>query len=132
MTAKSKSFAVVGCGSAKLNCSDQAVSDLVLKLRGGKWIRRKSASVYQTASLFDSQRTAITLEGIRTRTANERVAECAAAIKFDLALRPPNEWKGMARTKAQAEDMADGEIKYTAERTDKGELYVTVFGLPDW
>jgi hypothetical protein len=55
-----------------------------------------------------------------------------AAIKFDLTLRPPNEWKGMARTKAQAEDMVDGEIKYTAERTDKGELYVTVFGLPDW
>jgi hypothetical protein len=76
--------AVIGCGSANLNCSDQRVTDLVTQIARREMV--KAATPWASDQGFDIPNTQITLEGIRTRTDNERDAECAAAIKFNIAI----------------------------------------------
>jgi hypothetical protein len=95
MPAKSKSFAValscvvvIGCGSAKLNCSDQAVTDLVIQIA-----RREMANdrnkVPAPSQFLDNRNTVITLEGIRTRMANELVLlNAQQPSKFLVAWKP--------------------------------------------
>ena len=51
-------------------------------------VRETGAIIFAPKDVFDNQNTIITLEGIRTRTANERAAECAAGIKYNIAFKP--------------------------------------------
>jgi hypothetical protein len=148
------------------------VTDLVIKIARREMDKNMSAHPWldiETARpWFDIPNTAIRLEGIRTRRANERAAECAAAIKFDFTIGqrilspqpedmplwpsrpgyfsgdripvdsdPGREFRDRGiqsakRLKTKAEDLVNKEITYTVERTDKGQLYVTVSELPDW
>jgi hypothetical protein len=122
-------FPVQNFLSAKLNCSDEAVTDLVIQIA-----RREMANdryqVPAPSQILDNENTIITLEGVRTRTTNERVAECAAAINFRVVFRPGGKY--LENMRARLEGMTNKEITYIAERTDNGQLYVTVSGLPDW
>ena len=65
------------------------MTDLVMQI-----VRREFNEDPQRLLLpwLDIPNSAITLEAIRTRMANDRTAQCAAFLKFDLALKPGFKW----------------------------------------
>ena len=121
-----------GCGKSSLSCSDAVVQDTVLEM-----VRQEFKKNLGLTINFDIDASKINLEGIRTRSSDERRAECAAhlTIQFELlkAQKKDAAYKkdaaGMQQLIKLMSDTASRDITYLAERTDKGDdVYVTIRG----
>jgi hypothetical protein len=121
-----------GCGKSSLSCSDAVVQDTVLEM-----VRQEFKKNLGLTINFDIDASKINLEGIRTRSSDERRTECAAhlTIQFELlkAQKKDAAYKkdaaGMQQLIKLMSNAASRDITYLAERTDKGDdVYVTIRG----
>lgn len=122
---------LVGCGEEKVGCSEPATIDALQNIVRGQ-IKNG-----QTAVMFDSEKTTISLEAVRTRQSTDRSASCAAKLNYDLAF---NAEGGLDFMKAPADKLKQireemnrqmaTDITYEVERLDKEKgVYVTAKGL---
>lgn len=127
-------YSLGGCGKSSLSCSDAVVQDTVLEI-----VRREFKKNLGLTINFDVDASKINLEGIRTRSSDERRTECAAhltiqfellkAQKKDAAHKKDATDAGMQQLIKLMSDAASKDITYLAERTDKGDdVYVTIRG----
>ena len=97
---------VSGCSNSAPKCSDQKTIDLVLQIAKQELAKKLSQETLDKVGM--------NLDAIRTTESDEKTGKqkCAAQMIF----------KGPG-----GESKAD--ITYASEKTDKGEQYVTVYGL---
>jgi hypothetical protein len=117
-----------GCGKSLLSCSDADVQNTVLEIVRREFKKRLGLIFIN----FDIDASKINLEGIRTRSSDERRAECAAhlTIQFKLLEAHKKDAADVQQLIKLMSDAASKDITYSAERTDKGDdVYVTIRGL---
>lgn len=122
---------LVGCGEEKVGCSEPATIDALQN------IVRNQIKSGQTAIMFDSEKTKISLEAVRTRQSTDRSASCAAKLNYDLAfnaeggldfMKAPADKLKLIREEMNRQMATD--ITYEVERLDKEKgVYVTAKGL---
>ena len=68
----------------------------------------------------------------RPLAADNKKASCAANLNFDVALRNNFDDADQQQVKAAIEEKANKPIDYTIEKSDNGEINISVSGLVAW
>jgi hypothetical protein len=117
------SFSLAGCESTKLSCASPDATRLletIVRDQIGKNI------------MVDTQNTKIKVDAIKTLAVENKKASCAANLNFDVALRNVSDDPDAQRVKAAIEKKANRPIDYTIEKSEKGEINISVTGLVAW
>ena len=118
-----------GCAQGTPRCSDESATSLVKQS-----LLQHIQHEPRLRAVIDTVRSTFNLDAIRTQAEGPQT-ECAANLKSNIIIRPETSGYFPVNSDQMVSNMLNRDwnrpITYRLERTDKGELYVTVSGIPD-